>query len=81
MRICFSARSSKARTTGRCARQPRSPTYERDFGRVETKSALVGAICQVRDDVAVDIGLHGAWITDHPAGEIRAGITFAFAVR
>ena len=55
--------------------------YERDFGRVETKSALVGAIWQVRDDVAVDVGLRGARINDHTAGEIRAGITFAFAVR
>jgi hypothetical protein len=55
--------------------------YERDFGRVETKSALVGAIWQVKDDLAVDVGLRGAHVNDHTAGEIRAGITFAFAVR
>src|SRR6202040_367127 len=55
--------------------------YERDFGRLETKSALVGAIWQVKDDVAVDVGLRGARINDHTAGEIRAGVTFAFAVR
>ncbi len=55
--------------------------YERDFGRVKTKSVLVGAIWQVKDDLALDIGLRGARINDHTAGEIRAGITFAFAVR
>src|SRR5258707_763566 len=38
--------------------------YERDFGRVETKSALFGAIWQVRDDLAVDVGLCGAHVND-----------------
>jgi hypothetical protein len=55
--------------------------YERDFGRLETKSVLVGAIWQIRDDLAVDIGLRGARVNDRTACEIRAGITFAFAVR
>jgi len=55
--------------------------YERDFGRIETKSALVGAIWQVKDDLAVDIALRGARVNDHSACEIRAGVTFAFAVR
>ncbi len=54
--------------------------YERDFGRVETKSALIGAIWQVRDDLAVDVGLRGGRINDRPLGEIRAGLTFSFAV-
>src|SRR5438094_3926 len=51
--------------------------YERDFGRVETKSALVGAIWQVRDDLAVDIGLRGGRINNRPLAEIRAGLTFS----
>jgi hypothetical protein len=55
--------------------------YERDFGEARTRSALIGAIWQVKDDLAVDVGLRGARINDHTAAEIRAGVTFAFAVR
>jgi len=54
--------------------------YEREFGRVETKSALIGAIWQVRDDLGVDFGLRGGRVNDHPLAEIRAGLTFSFAV-
>jgi hypothetical protein len=54
--------------------------YERDFGRLETKSALVGAIWQVRDDVALDVGLRGGRVNDHALAEIRAGVTFGFSV-
>jgi len=54
--------------------------YERDFGRLETKSALIGAIWQVRDDLAVDVGLRGGRVNDHTLAEIRAGPTFSFAV-
>jgi hypothetical protein len=54
--------------------------YERDFGQFRTRSALIGAIWQVKDDVAVDVGLRGARVNDHTVGEIRAGVTFAFAV-
>jgi hypothetical protein len=52
--------------------------YERDFGRLETKSGLVGAIWQVHDALAVDVGLRGARVNDHTSGEIRAGLTFSF---
>lgn len=52
--------------------------YERDFGRQETKSGLVGAIWQVHDALAVDVGLRGARVNDHTSGEIRAGLTFSF---
>jgi hypothetical protein len=55
--------------------------YERDFGQFHTRSALIGAIWQVKDDIEIDLGLRGARINDHTTGEIRAGITFAFAVR
>lgn len=54
--------------------------YERDFGRAEVKSALVGAIWQVRDDLVFDVGLRGGRVNDHTLGEIRAGLTFSFAV-
>jgi hypothetical protein len=52
--------------------------YERDFGGSETGSALVGAIWQVRDDVALDLGLRAGWIDNQPLKEVRAGVTFAF---
>ena len=54
--------------------------HERDFGRFQTRSALVGAIWQVKDNLAIDFGLRGARLNDHTAGEIRAGLTFAFGV-
>ena len=55
--------------------------YERDVGQFETSSGLIGAIWQVKDNIAVDFAVRGARISDHTAGEIRAGVTFAFGVR
>jgi hypothetical protein len=52
--------------------------YERDFGGQETGSVLVGAIWQVRDDVAFDVGLRGGSIDNQPLREVRAGVTFGF---
>jgi hypothetical protein len=54
--------------------------YERDIGLFRTHSALVGAIWQVQDNIAVDFALRGALVNDHTVGEIRAGVTFAFGV-
>jgi hypothetical protein len=54
--------------------------YERDVSLFRTGSALVGAIWQVQDNIAVDFGLRGARINGQTAGEIRAGVTFAFGV-
>jgi len=54
--------------------------YERDVDVLRTRSALVGAIWQVQDNIAVDFAVRGARINDHTAGEIRAGVTFAFGV-
>lgn len=34
--------------------------YKHDFGGVEMKSALLGAIWQVKEDLAVDAGLRAA---------------------
>ncbi len=54
--------------------------YEQEVGQLRTRSALIGAIWQVQDNIAVDFGLRGAHVNDHTAGEIRAGVTFAFGV-
>ena len=54
--------------------------YERDVGLFRTRSALIGGIWQVQDNIAVDFGLRGALVNDHTVGEIRAGVTFAFGV-
>lgn len=54
--------------------------YEREFGRVATKSALIGAIWQAREDLAVDLGLRGGRVNDLALAEIRAGLTFSFAI-
>jgi hypothetical protein len=54
--------------------------YERNVGQFETRSGLIGAIWQVKDNIAVDIAMRGARINDHTAGEIRAGVTFSFGV-
>jgi hypothetical protein len=55
--------------------------YERDFGGVTTRSALVGAIWQVRDNIAFDVALRGAQVNDQPLREVRFGVTFGFPVR
>lgn len=54
--------------------------YERDIGLLRTSSALIGGIWQVQDNIAVDFAVRGARINDHTAGEIRAGVTFAFGI-
>jgi hypothetical protein len=54
--------------------------YERDVGLFRTRSALIGAIWQFQDNIAVDVGFRRARINEHTAGEIRAGVTFAFGV-
>lgn len=48
--------------------------YERDVSLFQTRSALVGAIWQVQDNIAVDFAVRGARVNDHTAGEIRAGV-------
>ncbi len=46
-----------------------------------TTSALVGAIWQVRDNIAFDVGLRGAQVNNQPLREVRFGVTFGFPVR
>jgi hypothetical protein len=52
--------------------------YEEEFGQAHTVSGLVGAIWQVRDNLAVDIGLRHALVNGRPVEEIRGGVTFGF---
>ncbi len=54
--------------------------YEHNVGQFETRSGLIGAIWQVRDNIAVDFAVRGARTNDHTAGEIRAGVTFSFGL-
>jgi hypothetical protein len=48
------------------------------FGLEQTYSALVGAIWQVRDNLAFDVGLRHALVNRQPVNELRAGVTFGF---
>jgi hypothetical protein len=48
------------------------------FGQEQTYSALVGAIWQVRDNLAFDVGLRHALVNGQPVNELRAGVTFGF---
>lgn len=54
--------------------------YEREFGKAETVSGLVGLIWQVRDDLSFDLGLRHAVTNGHALNEVRAGLSFAFPV-
>jgi hypothetical protein len=54
--------------------------FDRNIGQSRTRSALVGGIWQVQENIAVDFAVRGARLNDHTAGEIRAGVTFAFGV-
>jgi hypothetical protein len=55
--------------------------YEEEFGQSHTVSGLIGAIWQVRDNLSFDIGVRHGWTDDHPFSELRAGMTFGFALR
>lgn len=55
--------------------------YEEEFGQSHTISGLIGAIWQVRDDLAFDIGFCHALTNGQPVNEIRAGLTFGFPLR
>ena len=54
--------------------------YEKEFGKSETVSGLVGLIWQVREDLSFDLGLRHALTDGHPVNELRAGMTVAFSV-
>jgi hypothetical protein len=50
------------------------------YGQAQTYSSLVGAIWQVRDNLAFDVGVRYALVNNRPVNEFRAGVTFAFKV-
>jgi hypothetical protein len=54
--------------------------YDKAWLETETRSALVGAIWQVRDDLSFDAAYRYALENGRPVNEIRAGLTFAFKV-
>ncbi len=52
--------------------------YEKEFGKLETISGLIGLIWRVRDNLSFDVGLRHALTNGHQVNELRAGLTFAF---
>jgi len=54
--------------------------YEREFGKSDTVSGLAGLIWQVREDLALDVGVRHALTNGHPVNELRAGMTVSFSV-
>jgi len=54
--------------------------YEKEFGKSETVSGLVGLIWQVREDLSFDAGLRHALTNGHPVNEVRAGMTVGFSL-
>jgi hypothetical protein len=53
---------------------------EKEFGRFDTVSVLVGLIWQVRDNLSFDVGLRHALTNGRPVDEVRAGLTFGFSL-
>jgi hypothetical protein len=56
-------------------------SYEEEFGQSRSVSGLIGAIWQVRDNLAFDIGFRHALTNRQPVNEIRAGLTFGLPLR
>jgi hypothetical protein len=54
--------------------------YDKVWTLTETRSALVGAIWQVKDDLSFDGAFRYALVNGHAVNEVRAGLTFAFKV-
>ena len=50
------------------------------IGGPQIYSALVGAIWQINDDLAVDVALRHAIVGKDGESEVRAGVTFAFPI-
>jgi hypothetical protein len=54
--------------------------YDKVWTQSESRSLLIGAIWQVKDDLSFDAAYRYALVDAHPVNEIRAGLTFAFNV-
>lgn len=50
--------------------------YQRTFSTDEETSVLLGAIWNVHEKLAFDIGFRHAWVNRRPDEQIRAGVTF-----
>jgi hypothetical protein len=55
--------------------------HQREFGQQRTSSALVGAIWQIGDTLAIDVAVRGARVNARSLGELRLGLTFGFGLR
>lgn len=54
--------------------------YDKDFAAGRTASALVGAIWEVSDTLAFDVGVRGARVDDESLVEARLGLTWSVAL-
>jgi hypothetical protein len=54
--------------------------YEKEFGKSDTVSGLVGLIWQMREDLAFDVGVRHALTNGHSLNEVRAGMTVSFSL-
>jgi len=54
--------------------------YDKIWTQSETRSVLLGAIWQVKDELSFDAAFRYALVNGHAVNEIRAGLTFAFKV-
>jgi hypothetical protein len=52
--------------------------YDKVWTQTETRSVLLGAIWQVKNDLSLDAAFRYALVNGHPVNEIRVGLTFAF---
>ncbi len=55
--------------------------YQNDGGSAQTFSGLVGAVWQVREDLAFDVAARHARVDGQPVTELRAGLTFSLPFR
>jgi hypothetical protein len=51
--------------------------YDKDFAATSTESVLLGAIWEMRESFALDVGVRGARLGDENAAELRLGLTWA----
>jgi hypothetical protein len=54
--------------------------YDKIWTQSETRSVLLGAIWQAKDELSFDVAYRYALENGHAVNEIRAGLTFAFKV-
>jgi hypothetical protein len=54
--------------------------YDKVWTQSESRSLLIGAIWQVKDELSFDAAYRYALVDGHAVNEIRAGLTFAFKV-